>query len=123
VGDRGMVKSKGMKALQEAHLHCITALTDPQIRSLLGQKILQLELFSEQICEVEGDGVRYVLRKNEKEAAREQHRLEDKLEKLVGKIATRNEHKNRHFGVWMFKLFCRYSVENSSSKSAFLVEA
>jgi transposase len=35
--------------------------------------------------------VRYVLRKNDVEAAREQHRLEDKLEKLQGKIATRNE--------------------------------
>ena len=91
VGDRGMVKSKGIKALQEAHLRYITALTDPQIRGLLGQKILQLELFSEQICEVQVDGVRYVLRKNEKEAARERHRLEDKLTKLEGKIAARNE--------------------------------
>jgi transposase len=91
VGDRGMVKSKGIKALHEAHLRYITALTDPQIRGLLNQKVLQLELFSEQICEVEGDGVRYVLRKNEKEAARERHRLEDKLEKLKGKITARNE--------------------------------
>ena len=91
VGDRGMVKSKGIQALEKANLHYITALTDPQIRSLLGQKILQLELFSEQICEVEGAGVRYVLRKNEKEAARERHRLEDKLEKLKEKIAARNE--------------------------------
>ena len=91
VGDRGMVKSKGIQALEKANLHYITALTDPQIRSLLGQKILQLELFSEQICEVEGVGVRYVLRKNEKEAARERHRLEDKLEKLTEKIAARNE--------------------------------
>src|SRR6266404_8946901 len=80
VGDRGMVKSKGIQALQKAKLHYITALTDPQIRSLLGQKILQLELFSEQLCEVEGAGVRYVLRKNQQEAARERHRLEDKLE-------------------------------------------
>jgi transposase len=96
VGDRGMVKSKGIKALHEAHLRYITALTDPQIRSLLGQKILQLELFSEQICEVEGDGVRYVLRKNEKEAARERHRLADKLTKLAGKIAARNEQVKDH---------------------------
>jgi transposase len=91
VGDRGMVKSKGIQALEKANLQYITALTDPQIRSLLGQKILQLELFSEQICEVEGAGVRYVLRKNQKEAARERHRLEDKLEKLKEKIAARND--------------------------------
>ena len=55
VGDRGMVKSRGIAALTEAHLHYITALTDPQIRRLLDEKILQLELFSEQLCEVEGD--------------------------------------------------------------------
>ena len=35
--------------------------------------------------------MRYVLRKNETEAAREQHRLEDKLAKLEEKIAARNE--------------------------------
>jgi transposase len=91
VGDRGMVKSKGKKALTEANLRYITALTDPQIRGLLKRKILQLELFSEQVCEVEDHGVRYVLRKNETEAARERHRLEDKLAKLEEKIAARNE--------------------------------
>jgi hypothetical protein len=58
---------------------------------LLGRGTLQLELFHEQICEVEGDGVRYALRKNDAEAAREQHRWEDKLEKLERKMATRNE--------------------------------
>jgi len=91
VGDRGMVKSNGIQALQEAHLRYITALTDPQIRRLLNQKVLQLDLFSEQICEVEAGEVRYVLRKNEKEAARERHRLEDKMKKLAGKITSRNE--------------------------------
>ena len=44
VGDRGMVKSKGVKALQEANLRYITPLTDPQIRPLLNQKVLQLDL-------------------------------------------------------------------------------
>ena len=46
VGDRGMVKSKGKQALDQAQLHYITALTDPQIRRLLGEGILQLPLFS-----------------------------------------------------------------------------
>jgi transposase len=91
VGDRGMVKSKGKQALEQAKLRYITALTDPQIRGLLKRGILQLELFSEQLCEVEDHGVRYVLRKNETEAARERHRLEDKLAKLEEKIAARNE--------------------------------
>ena len=48
-------------------------------------------LFHEEVCEVEADGVRYLLRKNQDEAAREQHRLEDKLAKLSRKIEQRNE--------------------------------
>src|SRR5207248_11687661 len=36
VGDRGMVKSKGKQALAQAGPRYITALTDPQIRGLLG---------------------------------------------------------------------------------------
>jgi hypothetical protein len=35
--------------------------------------------------------LRYLLRKNESEAAREKHRLEDKLVKLAGKIERRNQ--------------------------------
>jgi len=91
VGDRGMVKSKGKQALTEAGLRYISALTDPQIRRLLAEGTLQLSLFREDLGEVEADGVRYVLRKNIDEAARAQHRLDDKLAKLAGKLAERNE--------------------------------
>lgn len=91
VGDRGMVKSKGKQALKEAGLRYITALTDPQIRRLLKEGTLQMALFSEEVCEVEADGVRYVLRKNPDEAAREWHRLEDKLAKLEKKVEQRHE--------------------------------
>lgn len=90
VGDRGMVKSKGKQALKDAGLRYITALTDPQIRRLLSEGTLQLGLFHEDVCEVEADGVRYLLRKNEVEAAREGHRLEDKLAKLGAKVERRN---------------------------------
>jgi transposase len=91
VGDRGMVKSKGKQALNQAQLHYITALTDPQIRRLLGEGILQLPLFSETICEVEHEQLRYVLRKNESETIRIQRRLTDKLEKLEVRIQSRNQ--------------------------------
>ena len=69
VGDRGMVKSKGKQILKDADLRYITALTDPQIRRLLADGTLQLGLFDEKVCEVEAAGVRYLLRKNESEAA------------------------------------------------------
>jgi len=91
VGDRGMVKSKGKQILKDADLRYITTLTDPQIRRLLAEGTLQLGLFHEKVCDVEADGVRYLLRKNESEAAREKHRLEDKLAKLAGRIERRNQ--------------------------------
>jgi len=91
VGDRGMVKSAGKQALHNAGLRYISALTDPQIRRLLREGTLQLSLFSEAVCEVDADGVRYVLRKNESEAARVQHRLDDKLATLTQKVAQRND--------------------------------
>jgi transposase len=91
VGDRGMVKSAGKKALDQAGFGYISALTDPQIRLLLSKKTIQLELFAEQVCEAEADGVRYILRKNPEEARRIRHRLEDKLSKLRIKIDQRNQ--------------------------------
>jgi transposase len=91
VGDRGMVKSAGKQALSQVGLHYISALTDPQIRKLLAGGTLQMELFAEQVCEVECDGARFILRKNPEEARKIQHRLEDKLTKLRGEIEQRNE--------------------------------
>ena len=91
VGDRGMVKKAGKKSLGEAGFRYISSLTDPQIRTLLANKTIQLELFAEEVCEVEADGKRYILRKNPDEAKRIRHRLEDKLSKLRSKIAERNE--------------------------------
>lgn len=91
VGDRGMIKSKGKQALQEAGLHYISALTDPQIRKLLSQGTLQMGLFHEEVAEVDDGQLRYVLRQNPTEAAREWHRLENKMGKLQQKVARRNQ--------------------------------
>jgi hypothetical protein len=58
---------------------------------LLSQKTLQLELFAEELCEAEADGVRYILRKNSDEAKRIRHRRDENLTKLRDKISRRNE--------------------------------
>lgn len=91
VGDRGMVKSAGKKDLDAAGLRYISALTDPQIRKLLSEKTLQMELFAEQVCEVEAGNERFILRKNPEEARKIEHRLEDKLTQLRQKITQRNQ--------------------------------
>ena len=63
VGDRGMIKRGQIDALPEG-FHYITAITKPQIETLLKANVLQMDLFDEALCEVEHEGVRYVLRRN-----------------------------------------------------------
>jgi hypothetical protein len=60
-----MMKSDQKAAAQQAGFHFITALTKSQIRKLLAQQVLQMELFEENVGEVHGgDGRRYILRRN-----------------------------------------------------------
>jgi transposase len=89
VGDRGMIRTDQKAAAQKAEFHFITALTKPQIQKLLADKVLQMELFEDQVNEVLGeDGRRFVLRRNperqkELQSMREQKRqtVEKALEK------------------------------------------
>lgn len=80
VGDRGMIRTDQKAAARKAEFHFITALTKPQIQKLLADKVLQMELFEDQVNEVLGeDGRRFVLRRNperqrELETSREQKR-------------------------------------------------
>src|SRR5215475_1614065 len=90
VGDGGMVKAKDKAALNAAGLRYLTALSDPQVRKLLKRDVLQLELFAEQVCEVQADGKRYLLRKNEAEARKARYRLDDKLGTLQALVTARN---------------------------------
>ena len=90
VGDRGMVKSKGKTVLEQSGFKYITALTNPQIRKLLKEGVIQLNLFDETVCEVRHGNLRLVLRKNEKVYRKEQVRKEDKLRRLTELVATRN---------------------------------
>lgn len=65
VGDRGMIKAPQMEDLLSHGFHYITAITKPQIESLLADGVLQMSLFDEQLTEViSPDGHRYVLRRN-----------------------------------------------------------
>jgi len=67
VGDRGMKIRYNLKGLDEAGkqgAHYITGLTNQEIRNLLGNDIIQLKLFSNELAEVEYEGERYVLSVN-----------------------------------------------------------
>lgn len=90
VGDRGMGKAKGKAMLAAERLRYVTALTEPQIRTLLKRGVVQLGQFAEQVSEVPAAGRRYILRKNAAEARQAWHRLQDKLHILHTLVATRN---------------------------------
>ena len=68
VGDRGMIKSTQIEDLSKVGFHYITAITKPQIRSMIKKGVFQLGLFDEHLCEVEQNGVRYILRRNPQRA-------------------------------------------------------
>lgn len=85
VGDRGMIKGTQIKDLHEG-IHYITAITKPQISSLINRDIIQMDLFDDNLCEVEDDGVRYVLRRNPvraKELAESRLSKQKKIEELI----------------------------------------
>lgn len=90
VGDRGMVKAPGKATLTEEGLRYITALTDPQVRKLLKQEVIQLNLFDETAQEVEQGDRRLILRRNEAVRHKEATRRHDKLAKLTRLVAERN---------------------------------
>jgi hypothetical protein len=95
VGDRGMLKGPQIEALPEDFRY-ITAISKPQIVTMLTTGVLQIELFSNQVCEVERDGIRYVLRRN---PVRAQQMSESRIAKhraILKAAQVQNEYLSEH---------------------------
>ena len=93
VGDRGMIKSAQIEQLKEREgFYYITALTKPQIETLIHGGVVQLSWFDEKICEVESDGVRYVLRRNPQRVEDLKRSRQDKH----SSVSRLQEKKNRY---------------------------
>jgi transposase len=90
VGDRGMVKAEGKKYLKSAYFKYITALTDPQIRKLMRHKVIQADLFDDQVVEVTYEGKRLILRCDPTTQRKERYRREDKIQRLKEQVRERN---------------------------------
>lgn len=87
VGDRGMIKKAQVEELPKG-FHYITALTKPQIEGLIKKGLIQMTLFDVNLCEIEEEGIRYILRRNPWRAEEiETTRLnkQKKIEQLVEK--------------------------------------
>src|SRR5438094_3538471 len=96
VGDRGMIKSGQIAELVKVGFHYITAITKPQIETLLKAGIFQMELFDSAVCEVTQDGVRYVLRRNPVRAEELAASRADKQARVEHFIAERNGYLGEH---------------------------
>jgi len=99
VGDRGMIKQAGIEALQQEEFYFISALTRVQIETLIKAQTIQLELFSEQICEVEipandddneQRSMRYILKRNPVRAEELKKIRLDKIASIEKKLAEYN---------------------------------
>ena len=88
VGDRGMIKQPQIDRMRnradnfDGVINYITAITKPQIETLLKTGVIQMELFDEQIHEIVDGKVRYVIRRNPARAEEIAANRADKLEKL-----------------------------------------
>jgi hypothetical protein len=96
VGDRGMLKSLQLEELSEEGFHYLTAITKPQIDTLLKRGVLQMELFEDRLGEIHADGIRYLVRRNPQRAAELAAQREDKWQHLCAFVQARNVYLEQH---------------------------
>jgi transposase len=96
VGDRGMLKTPQQRALNAEDFHFITAITKAQIKKLLKTGVFQLRLFDIDLCEIEVDEVRYILRRNPQRRDEVRANRENMLEKACRLSGDQNEYLREH---------------------------
>jgi len=95
VGDRGMIKTAQILDLSKENYHYITAITKPEIETLLKKNIIQMGLFDERVCEIQDGDIRYIYRRNPMRAIEiEENRIE-KLRTLCARKCSYLRHHPR----------------------------
>jgi transposase len=97
VGDRGMLKSQQIAELKQQGFDYITAITKPQIGSLLKSGVLDLELFHDEVREIiTTDGLRSILRRNPIRVQELHRSREDKAQALEKAVSQQNHYLTEH---------------------------
>jgi hypothetical protein len=91
-----MIKSGQVEELSQVGFHYITAITKPQIETLLVAGVLQMDLFDAEVCEVRQAALRYVLRRNPFRAAELAASRTDKQARVEELRKNRNEYLAGH---------------------------
>jgi transposase len=103
VGDRGMKIKLNLDKMQEAEkagIDYITGLTKDEIKALLEKKVIQMDMFSEQLAEVTDGDHRYILSVNPEltqNSKRFRNRMREKFEEVIYMIQDSYNKKKTQF--------------------------
>ncbi|MEA1875069.1 MAG: IS1634 family transposase [Bacteroidota bacterium] len=92
VGDRGMrirLNLEELSADERQNIRYISALSNSEIRALINDEVIQLELFSDNLVEIEEAGTRYILCNNpilQKEKNQTRENLKSRFEQEINAI-------------------------------------
>jgi len=99
VGDKGMVKSSQIAEIESDNYkwNYLTTITKQQIRTLISEDIIQLDLFAEEMIEVKTpDNIRYILRRNPMRAEDLKNNRQSKIDKVKSFISEQNIYLKEH---------------------------
>jgi transposase len=96
VGDRGMIKQPEIQKINAQFFHYISAITKPQIRKLLREGVFQMSLFEDKLCEIDHEGIRYILRRNPERAKEMIGSREGKLSAVKKLLDQKNRYLLEH---------------------------
>jgi len=96
VGDRGMIKRTQIGDLKDEEFHYITAITKPEIETLVKKEIISLSLFDTKIAEIDSEDIRYVFRRNPQRAEEIEASRQSKLTRLIELCDEKNEYLKTH---------------------------
>src|SRR5699024_11433926 len=88
--------SKAIEKISSVNWHYITAITKAQIEKLIRKDVFQLELFTDELVEVEDEGIRYVLHRNPIRAEEIQMNRSSKLDHIESLCKDRNQYLQQH---------------------------
>lgn len=96
VGDRGMLKRPQQDDLKDEGFNYITAITKPQIETLLKRDVIQMDMFDEDATEVEDGEIRYILKRNPVRVQQIDRNRRDKLRKIRILVEEQNLYLSEH---------------------------
>jgi transposase len=90
ISDRGLIRKKQKLLLKKYGFHYITALTMPEVHSLINAGSISRKDFTHNLKSFSKDGIRYIYRCNTERALETQRQREERLETAQRKVGQEN---------------------------------